>query len=115
MLRALLLDLGDTLVHADRVLPHVPAALEAFSLLRAGDGQPIRMALVSDDAHPPPRDPEQARQLFDEYVERLGRYGLRGFFEPVEEHLTLSSQAGVNKPDRRIFELALRRLSLPPD
>ena len=36
--------------------------------------------------------------------------GCASSFEPVERHVTLSTQAGVNKPDRRIYELALTRL-----
>jgi hypothetical protein len=35
---------------------------------------------------------------------------LRRFFQPVSRHVTLSTHAGVMKPDRRVYELALERL-----
>src|SRR5262249_39156983 len=40
----------------------------------------------------------------------LDQTGLRAFFEPVKKRVTLSTHAGVAKPDRRIFETALQRL-----
>jgi FMN phosphatase YigB (HAD superfamily) len=50
----------------------------------------------------------QAR--FDEYLALLGGFGLRSFFEPVDRRVTISTQAGVTKPDQRIYRLALDRL-----
>jgi FMN phosphatase YigB (HAD superfamily) len=39
----------------------------------------------------------------------LDQTGLRSFFEPVDERITLSTHVGFNKPDARVFEAALKR------
>jgi FMN phosphatase YigB (HAD superfamily) len=40
----------------------------------------------------------------------LDETGLRPLFEPVQRRVTLSTHAGVCKPDPRIFTMALARL-----
>jgi FMN phosphatase YigB (HAD superfamily) len=116
MLFALLLDLGDTLVQDDHVIDHVPQALAALALLRTGRGTPLELALVSDYTMPPPHAPaSKVQHLFDEYVALLDGFGLKATFEPVEKRVTLSTQAGIRKPDSAIFRLALERLGLAPD
>jgi hypothetical protein len=112
MIRVVMLDLGDTLVGADRrPFPHVREALTALKDFRTGDGTPLQSCLVSDyTMAPPPLTPEKIRPLFAKYLGILDGTGLRAFFEPVDERVTLSTHAGVAKPDRAIFELALQRL-----
>jgi hypothetical protein len=61
----------------------------------------------------PPVTPGKIAALFDEYLAILDGTGLRPFFEPVEKRVTLSTQAGIGKPDRKIFEKALTRLGVP--
>jgi hypothetical protein len=114
MLKALLLDLGDTLVHDTRVIEHVPAALTALGALHVASGEPLPFALVSD-YQSTPSDPDGARRLFAEYLDVVRRCGLLDFFEPVAQRITLSTQAGVRKPDAAIFRLALTRLGTPAD
>jgi hypothetical protein len=99
MISVLLLDLGDTLVAKGSVLPHVPEALSAIAQFKTGTGKPLRSALVSDYDGP-----------LEDYVKLLDGFGLRRFFEPVDERVTLSSIAGARKPERKIFEKALERL-----
>ena len=48
--------------------------------------------------------------LFEEYLSILEQTGLRPYFEPVTRRVTLSTHAGVLKPDRTIFEKAVQRL-----
>jgi beta-phosphoglucomutase-like phosphatase (HAD superfamily) len=116
MLLALLLDLGETLVHAGRVIEEVPEALKALRSLRTVQGIPLSLALVSDYTMPAPGAPAgEVTRLFDEYVGLVRDFGLLPYFEPPERHITLSTQAGVRKPAQAIFELALRRLGLPHD
>jgi hypothetical protein len=67
------------------------------------------MCLVSDFTMPQPRTPQAIAAAFQDYLAILDRVGLRAFFEPVDERVTLSTHAGVNKPDRRVFETALQR------
>jgi hypothetical protein len=115
MLRILMLDLGDTLIHDDAVLPHVPEALEAFGDFETADGSQLQLCLVSDFSMPTvPITPTKIAKLFNEYLQILKQMGLSDFFKPFNQHVTLSTNAGVTKPDRRIFELAIRRLGLDP-
>jgi len=111
MHKVLMLDLGDTLVHANQLYPGVKDALQAFQEFNASDSQPLESCLVSDyqilgsDA-----SQEELDSLFDEYISLLAAFEIRPYFEPVEKRVTLSAHAGVYKPDRRIFEKALQRL-----
>lgn len=112
MIRVVMFDLGDTLIGADRrPFPHVREALTALRDFRTGDDAPLQSCLVSDYTMvAPPLTPQKIRPLFEEYLGILDGTGLREFFEPVDERVTLSTQAGVGKPDRAIFELARQRL-----
>lgn len=113
MSRVLLLDLGETLIHGTAVLPHVPEALAAIAEFRGDNGKPLQRALVSDTEMPaPPPSPAKIKAIFDRYVGTLATLQLRSFFEPVSKHVTLSAQAGVLKPDRRVFTLAVKRLNV---
>jgi len=112
-LKVLILDLGETLVHDGAVFPHVTQALDAFARMQTADGEPLATCLVSDFKMPvPPTTPEKIGEIFEEYLALLDDFGLREFFEPVERRATLSTHAGVNKPDRRVFEKALERLEV---
>lgn len=113
MISVLFFDLGDTLVVDGVVLPNVPQGLKAISEFTTADGQQLRSALVSDYLEPdPPRTPAKIQAIFEQYLALLDGFHLREFFEPVDQRVTLSTQAGVRKPDRRIFETALRRLGV---
>ena len=113
MIRILLLDLGDTLAHDDSVFPHVPEALETLQSFKSADGKRLQLALVSDFLMPdPPVTPAKIDKLFQQYIQILKQLNLSEFFKPFKRHITLSTNAGVNKPDRRIFELAIKRLGL---
>lgn len=113
-IRALLLDLGGTLERDGAVLPGVADALDVLTRLALPSGELLRVALISDYHDAPAGDPEEAERLFAEYIEIVRGLGLLRFFEPPGERMTISTIAGVHKPDRRIFEQALRRLGLPP-
>jgi hypothetical protein len=111
--RALLLDLGDTLERAGVVLPGVVEALDRLGEIESSPGERLRLGLVSNYIDRLPGDGEgEVERLFREYVEIVRGLGLLRFFTPPEHHVTLSTQAGVRKPHRRIFELAMQRLGL---
>jgi hypothetical protein len=113
MIKILMLDLGETLVHGDTVFPHAVEALEVLSEFKTSSGEPVSLCLVSDYTMPaPPPNETKIKKLFKEYVAILNKFGLTKFFEPVERHVTLSTNAGVYKPERRIFELAIERLGV---
>ncbi len=111
MVRVVLLDLGGTLIDdTNRPFPHVVDALGALVELDDSTGHPLETALVSDFHPAVPPTPAGVQARFAEYVALLESCGLRTLFEPVERRVTLSTHAGVRKPDRRLYELALRRL-----
>src|SRR3954451_11984674 len=110
MVRVLLLDLGGTLVDGDRPFRHVVEALSALAELDGSTGEPLQIALVSDFLPADPPTPTGVQARFDEYLAILDRTGLKPLFEPVDRRVTLPTHAGVRKPDRRVYELALRRL-----
>ena len=110
VIRVLILDLGNTLVAADRTLPHVPEALTALHELDGATGEPLGIALVSDFDPAVPHTPARVEAIFAEYLALLDGFGLRAFFEPVQRRVTLSTHAGVGKPDPRVYRLALTRL-----
>lgn len=110
MIRVVLVDLGDTLVHGDAVYPHAREAMESICEFETAGGDPLEVALVSDFEMPSSGEESELGEIFARYVAILERFELRDLFEPVDERVTLSSHAGVFKPDRRVFELALERL-----
>jgi beta-phosphoglucomutase-like phosphatase (HAD superfamily) len=112
VIRVVMFDLGMTLVDADRrPFPHAEDALTAVSNFKTADGKPLRSCLVSDfTMAAPPATVAKITALFKQYLAILDRTGLRRFFEPVNKRVTLSTHAGAQKPDRRIFEKALERL-----
>src|ERR671920_350634 len=44
------------------------------------------------------------------YYEILEDLGIRSFFEPVAERVTLSSEVGVFKPDEKIFRNVIEKI-----
>jgi hypothetical protein len=112
VLSALMLDLGETLVHEGVVLPHVHESLSILKTFTSGDQTPLALALVSDFGEP---GEGNEGERFEQYVETVGKLDLLRYFEPPERHITLSFQAGARKPDRRVFELALTRLGAEAD
>lgn len=110
MADVLLLDLGGTLVEGEKPLPHVKAALGALLRFEGSSGQTLQLALVSDFLPADPATPGGVKTRFSEYLRLLDGFGLRRFFQPAGRHVTLSTHAGVAKPDRRVYELALERL-----
>ena len=110
MVKVVLFDLGDTLADGARPFPYVPQALSAIRRFTTASGAPLDTALVSDFTMPAAPAPARVAAIFADYLNELDRLGLRGFFEPVERHVTLSTHAGVTKPDRHVYEVALSRL-----
>lgn len=112
MIRIVIFDLGLTLLDArDRPFPHVIGALTAIAGFRTADGRALRSCLVSDYEMPSsPLSTLQIGALFRAYLARLKASGLQPLFEPVQRRITLSTHAGVFKPERALFETALRRL-----
>jgi hypothetical protein len=114
MIRILMLDLGDTLVHDNAVVfPHVFEALKTLRDFKTASGEPLQLCLVSDfHMAEPPVTPAKIEKLFQQYLKLLAQSKVSKFFKPFNRHVTLSTHAEVSKPDRRIFEMAISRLGL---
>ena len=112
MIKVIMFDLGDTLIDAsNRPLPHVKEALAAIAKFKTSSGKLVRSCLVSDFTMMlPPATAAKLAAIFRDYLAVLDQAGLRAMFEPVQRRVTLSTHAGVMKPDRRVFEVALQRL-----
>ena len=111
MTRVVMFDLGLTLIDEQgRPFPFVQEALSSIQAFVAG-GKPLQTCLVSDFTMPPsPATPATIKALFEEYLQLLAPTGLRSFFEPVRKRITLSTQAGALKPDKKVFLKTLQRL-----
>jgi hypothetical protein len=110
MIRLALFDLGESLIHDGVPFPHAMDALRVIARFKTEGGELLVLGLVSDflPAEPPgTEDKIAAREA--EYAKVLEGAGLVDFFKPFSARVTLSTRAGVNKPDRRIFELAAER------
>lgn len=115
MLQVVMFDLGGTLVTGSppALLPGVIPAIQAIQALPTGNSSSLQLCLVSNFTMPPtPATPVQVATLFDQYVALLANLGLKPLFEPVRRHVTLSTHCGVDKPDCRVFDMALLRLGL---
>jgi hypothetical protein len=112
MIRVVLLDLGLTLIDSqNRPFPHVKEALTTIQSFTTARGKKLLTGLVSDfDLAAPPATPAKITAIFNRYLAVLDGTGLRPIFEPVQRRVTLSTHAGVPKPNRKIFETALARL-----
>ena len=116
MIRALLLDLGGTLVReSDRTLfPHVRPALRTIAGFETADGSPLEWCLASNFPAQVPVPPAQAAAAVRQVVGILERAGLADLFQPADRRVMISAVVGVAKPNRAFFEGALTRLGLPP-
>lgn len=115
MIRVIMLD-GDPLFKDDRVLPHVPDALEVLPKFETQGKPSLVLSLVSNYEMPtPPVNPRKINAIFQKYVAILDRLQLNELFEPVELRVTLSTHAGVFEPDPRFFKKAIQRLRLRID
>jgi hypothetical protein len=102
--KLVLFDLGDTLESGGVLLPGAVETLEAIASLRT-DGQPAAvLGLVSD--FDMPAAPSDVGAIQQQYYSLLDDLGIRQFFEPVAERVTLSTEVGVFKPDQAVFRAA---------
>lgn len=105
MIRLLLFEFEDTLIdNSGKVFPHVIEALRAMRGFETENAKGPAMCLVSvapESPHP--------NEVFDQLISRLEMLGLRSFFEPVSQKVSLLARAGAERIDRHIFEIAASR------
>lgn len=108
-MKIILFDLGKTLEDQDVLLPGARETLQAIQSMWDSSGETVVMALVSD--FDMPDRPEQIPVIQQQYYDILDFLGIRSFFEPVSERVTLSTEVGVFKPDEKIFRAVIEKLN----
>lgn len=108
-MKLVLFDPGTTLESGGRLLPGALETLGAIASLQAGGRPAVVLGLVPDSDMP--GTPSDVHALQQRYCERLDTLGIRPFFEPVAERVTLPAEAGVVKPDEAVFRAAIGKAS----
>jgi FMN phosphatase YigB (HAD superfamily) len=117
-MKIVLFDLGDTLeqedpnTHKDTLLPGAIETLSSIKQMRDSNNQPVILGLVSDfGLAQNPGDQNEIKAKQEEYYGIIKNLGIRSFFEPVSERITLSIEVNAFKPDEKIFRAAVNRVS----
>ena len=108
-MKIVLFDLGNTLEKQGGLATGAIETLQAIQKLRGADGQAPALALVSDFTMP--NTPDQIPAIREQYFAILDQLGIRQFFEPISDRVTLSTDVGVTKPDKRIFKAAIKKIN----
>lgn len=107
MIRLLLFEFEDTLIDDQgKAFPHVVEALKTMKGFETAKGEKPAMCLVSAAPLSEPTNPTGA---FNQLVSRLEMLGLRGFFEPVSQGITMLEHAGTARIDQFLLETAVSR------
>jgi FMN phosphatase YigB (HAD superfamily) len=106
--KVILFDLGNTLEFNGELLPGAIELLSSIKTMNVSDRNSHAIALVSDFDNF-----DQGLHLIDvkpfqlEYYNNLQKLGIALFFEPLYKHVTLSTEVGLRKPDKKIFRVAV--------
>lgn len=104
----IMFDLGDTLESEGKAMPGAQEMLSAVAALRDPQGDVVVPVLISDFTMP--ANTADIPKLKKQYVDIVIRLGFGGFFQPFDTKVTLSTEAGVMKPAKKLFRLALDRV-----
>jgi FMN phosphatase YigB (HAD superfamily) len=109
-MKVVLFDLGNTLEDQQRdvLLPGARKTLTAIQAMRDPKNIPPVLALISD--FDMPSSPDEIPAIRERYVAILNHLGIRAFFEPILKRVTLSTEVGVFKPDKKIFKAAISKI-----
>jgi FMN phosphatase YigB (HAD superfamily) len=108
VVKLVLFDLGDTLESGDVLLPGALETLETIASLRT-EGPPAAVLGLVSDFDMPDR-PSDVPIIQQRYYDVLADLGIRQFFEPVAERVTLSTEVGLFKPDEAVFRAAAAKV-----
>ncbi len=97
MLKAIIFDLGNTLISQEDGSAF-PYALEILTRLK----NKYKLALICNAQHP---------THLEKILELLREARLDGFFEEI----AVSTEVGISKPNPRIFEIVLDKLNVKPE
>jgi FMN phosphatase YigB (HAD superfamily) len=107
-MKVILFDLGNTLERQGNLNIGAMETLQTIQSLQDMEGQAPVLALISDFLMPD--RPAQIPILQQQYYDILEQLGIRQFFEPLSKRVTLSTEVGVNKPNKKIFQTALQKI-----
>lgn len=107
-MKLVLFDLGDTLESDGVLLPGALETLETIASLRT-EGRPAAVLGLLSDFHMP-AEPSDVAIIQQQYYTLLDDLGIRQFFEPVAERVTLSTEVGAFKPDEAVFRAAAAKV-----
>ena len=102
MIQVVMFDIETLIDRHQKPYPHLIFALETL------DSLSISTCIISDCS-----TDVGEKDAMSNYDQILTATGLKPFFTPIEQRLTLSMQTGVLKPNRKIFEKGLERLGEP--
>ena len=106
--RVILFDLGKTLEFNGGLLPGAKELLSTIKEMHVPNGNSFALGLVSDyDNFAEGMRLIDVKRLQLEYYDNLHILGISPYFEPLYKHVTLSTEVGVRKPDKKIFRAAV--------
>ena len=106
-MRLVLFDLGHTLEIDGVLRPGALELLQGIADLRVGGRPAAVLGLLSDvDV---PAHPEEVPGIRERYHALLQHLGIRHFFEPLADRVTLSAEVGVSKPAPAVFRAAVAK------
>lgn len=112
-MKMILFDLGNTLEvivnNKDVLLPGAGETLQAIAQLKDAQGTPPIIALATNFGKLKATPAEMAASRA-EILKILSDLQLRSFFEPVAQRVTLSTEAGAEKPSKKIFQLVIGKI-----
>jgi HAD superfamily hydrolase (TIGR01509 family) len=107
-MKIILFDLGQTLEDDGILLPGAADVLSAIQTMKDPDEELSVTALVSDyyeaESH------EDIEVLKKQYYKDLEKLGIQSYFQPLSQKVTLSTEVGVRKPDKKIFRTAIDKI-----
>lgn len=107
--KLVLFDLGNTLESGGVLLPGALETLRAVASIRVEGQPPPALGLLSDFHMP--RQSQDVAAIQQEYYDLLDDLGIRELFEPLAQHVTLSTEVGVFKPAAAMFRAAASKIS----
>ncbi len=107
MVRFLVFELENTLIKTTGdVFSNAREALRVFQGFKTDRGDNLPLCLLSADST---SWSGAGTGPFDRLVSRLETLGLRNFFDPVGQRVTIGLEAGAQIVDKRLFEVVLLR------
>lgn len=107
-MKIILFDLGETLESHGQLIDGAENVISTIKGMHDSNGESVAVSLVSNfDDFDNSRKLEDVKPMQLEYYRHLKQLDIAKYFEPLYEHVTLSIEIGVRKPDKKIFRSAI--------